>query len=149
MASMVTPHNGQMVRIIELEDRGDRRGSSFTLQERHFDFLGSVVDVHFSTTLPGCTRGNHFHRLRKEVLIVRFEDAWTLAWDQGEGSVPETRKFAGTGTVASEIEPLASHAVRNDGQRLLMIFAMCNAPYDREKPDSYGRIVLASPSGVN
>ena len=133
-----------MVRITELEDLGDRRGSSFTLQERQFAFLGAVVDLHFSTTLPGCIRGNHFHRVRKEVLIVRFEDAWTLAWDRGEGTVPEIRKFAGAGTVAIEIEPLASHAVRNDGQRPLMIFAMCDAPYDREKPDSYSRIVLPS-----
>ncbi len=133
-----------MVRIFELDDRGDQRGSSYTLQERQFSFLGSVEDVHFSTTLPGHIRGNHFHRLRKEVLIVRYEDAWTFAWDQGEGTVPELRKFEGAGTVAVEIEPLASHAVRNDGQRPLLIFAMCNGIYDRANPDSHGRIVLTA-----
>jgi UDP-2-acetamido-2,6-beta-L-arabino-hexul-4-ose reductase len=133
-----------MVRVIELEDRGDQRGSSCTLQERHFSFLGSVVDVHFSTTLPGHIRGNHFHRLRKEVLVVRFEDSWTLAWDQGEGSVPEIRRFDGAGTVVVEIEPLASHAVRNDGQQPLLIFAMTNGLYDPANPDSYSRIVLTA-----
>jgi hypothetical protein len=69
--------------------------------------------------------------LRKEVLVVRFEDSWTLAWDQGEGSVPEIRRFDGAGTVVVEIEPLASHAVRNDGQQPLLIFAMttvCTIP---------------------
>jgi len=131
-----------MVRIFPLDDRGDRRGSSYTLGDRQFSFLGSVADVHFSTTLPGHIRGNHFHRLRKEVLVVRYEDSWTLAWDQGEGSVPELRKFEGAGTVAVEIEPLASHAVRNDGRRPLLIFAMCNGPYDPTNPDSYARVVL-------
>ena len=133
-----------MVRILPLDDRGDQRGSSYTLPEQQFSFLGSVVDVHFSTTLPGHIRGNHFHRLRKEVLLVRFEDSWTLAWDPGEGTAPEIRKFDGTGTVVVEIEPLASHAVRNDGQHPLLIFAMTNGPYDRANPDSYSRIVLAA-----
>ena len=87
-----------MVRIFYLDDRGDQRGSSYTIEEQQLAFLGSVKDVHFSTTLPGHMRGNHFHRLRKEVLVVRFEDSWTLAWDQGEGTVNELRKFDGAGT---------------------------------------------------
>jgi dTDP-4-dehydrorhamnose 3,5-epimerase-like enzyme len=131
-----------MVRILELADRGDQRGFSYSLQERQFSFLGSVEDVHFSMTLPGHIRGNHFHRLRKEVLVVRFEDSWTLAWDQGERTAPELRKFEGAGTVVVEIEPLESHAVRNDGQRPLWIFAMTNGLYDPANPDSYSRIVL-------
>lgn len=131
-----------MVRILSLEDRGDRRGFSYTVQDRQLSFLGSVEDVHFSSTLPGHIRGNHFHRLRKELLIVRHEDSWTLAWDRGEGTDVETRKFEGAGTVAVEIEPLASHAVRNDGQRPLLIFAMTDGLYDPANPDSYGRIVL-------
>src|SRR3984885_16125610 len=133
-----------MVRILTLDDRGDQRGSSYTLQERQLSFLGSVIDVHFSTTLPGHIRGNHFHRLRKEVLVVRHEDSWTLAWDGGEGTASGNRKFEGAGTVVVEIEPLASHAVRNDGQRPLLIFAMTNGLYDPSNPDSYGRVVLAA-----
>ena len=134
-----------MVRILSLDDHGDQRGSSYSLQDRQFSFLGAVEDVHFSTTLPGHIRGNHFHRLRKEVLVVRFEDSWTLAWDRGEHTVPEIRRFDGAGTVVVEIEPLASHAVRNDGQRPLLIFAMTNGLYDPANPDSYSRIVLAAP----
>ena len=131
-----------MVRILSLDDHGDQRGSSYSLQDRQFSFLGAVEDVHFSTTLPGHIRGNHFHRLRKEVLVVRFEDSWTLAWDRGEHTVPEIRRFDGAGTVVVEIEPLASHAVRNDGQRPLLIFAMTNGLYDPANPDSSARIVL-------
>ena len=133
-----------MVRILSLDDQGDQRGSSYTLPAQQLAFLGSVADVHFSTTLPGHIRGNHFHRLRREVLVVRFEDAWTLAWDQGEGTISELRKFAGAGTVIVAIEPLASHAVRNDGQRPLLIFALTNGVYDASNPDSYSRIVLSA-----
>jgi dTDP-4-dehydrorhamnose 3,5-epimerase-like enzyme len=134
-----------MVRIFPLDDHGDRRGFSYTLQARQFSFLGSVEDVHFSMTLPGHLRGNHFHRLRKEVLVIRFEDSWTLAWDHGEGSIPELRKFDGAGTVVVEIEPLASHAVRNDGRQPLLIFAMSNGLYDQANPDAHARIVLPPP----
>ena len=77
-------------------------------------------------------------------LVVRYEDSWTLAWDQGEGTVPEVRTFEGAGTVVVEVEPLASHAVRNDGQRPLLIFDMTNGLYDPANPDSYSRIVLAA-----
>ena len=133
-----------MVRILSLDDHGDQRGSSYTLPAQQLAFLGSVADVHFSTTLPGHTRGNHFHRLRREVLVVRFEDAWTLAWDQGGGTISELRKFDGAGTVIVAIEPLASHAVRNDGQRPLLIFALTNGVYDASNPDSYSRIVLSA-----
>src|SRR5689334_21724322 len=132
----------EMVRILTLDDRGDQRGSSFTLPEQQLAFLGSIVDVHFSTTLPGHVRGNHFHRLRKEVLVVHHEDSWTFAWDEGEGTAVRSRKFVGTGTVVVEIEPLASHAVLNDGQRPLLIFAMTNGPYDPGHPDAYSRRVL-------
>jgi len=131
-----------MVRIVFLDNRGDQRGFSYSLQDGQLSFLGSVDDVHFSMTLPGHIRGNHFHRLRKEVLVVCFEDCWTLAWDQGEGTIPELRKFEGAGTVVVEIDPLAAHAVRNDGQRPLLIFAMSNGLYDPANPDAYGRIVL-------
>ena len=136
----------KMVRILSLDDRGDQRGFSYTVEDRQLSFLGSVEDVHFSSTLPGHIRGNHFHRLRKEVLIVRHEDCWTLAWDWGEGTDVETRKFEGAGTVAVEIEPLASHAVRNDGQRPLLIFAMTDGLYDPANPDSYGRVMLQPPT---
>ena len=136
----------KMVRILSLDDRGDQRGFSYTVEDRQLSFLGSVEDVHFSSTLPGHIRGNHFHRLRKEVLIVRHEDSWTLAWDWGEGTEVETRKFEGAGTVAVEIEPLASHAVRNDGTRPLLIFAMTDGLYDPANPDSYGRVMLQPPT---
>jgi dTDP-4-dehydrorhamnose 3,5-epimerase-like enzyme len=131
-----------MIRILPLDDHGDKRGFSYSLEEQQFSFLGVVEDVHFSMTAPGHMRGNHFHRVRKEVLVVRFEDAWTFAWDLGEGTVPEMRKFDGSGTVIVEIEPLASHAVRNDGQKPLLIFAMTNGLYNPASPDSYARIVL-------
>lgn len=131
-----------MVRILALDNRGDRRGFTYSLEYGQFAFLGSVQDAYFSSTLPGQVRGNHFHRVRREVLIVHYEDSWTLAWDRGEGTTPELRQFDGTGTVAVEIEPLASHAVRNDGREPLLIFAMTNGLYDPVHPDAFSRIVL-------
>lgn len=132
----------EMVRIVSLDDRGDRRGSSYSLEEQQLEFLGSVKDVHLSMTLPGCTRGNHVHRVRKEVLVVRYEDAWTFAWGRNDGTGTKVRKFEGVGTAVVEIEPLTSHAVRNDGQRPLWIFAMTNGLYDPANPDADARKVL-------
>jgi hypothetical protein len=78
------------------------------------------------------------------ISIVCEKKCWWFAWDQGERTIPELRKFEGAGTAVVEIEPVASHAVRNDGQRPLLIFAMTNGVYDPASPDSYSRIVLAA-----
>jgi dTDP-4-dehydrorhamnose 3,5-epimerase-like enzyme len=133
-----------MVRVFTLEDNGDQRGSSYTLPSAQLEFLGSVQDVHFSMTSHGGVRGNHFHRLKREVLVVRFEDSWTLAWDEGEGTAPKLRTFTGSGTVAVEVDPLASHAVRNDGTKPVLIFAVSNGPYNPAHPDVHARKVIDS-----
>ncbi len=133
-----------MVRVCVLENGGDQRGFSYSLPSAQIAYLGQVQDVHFSMTSQGAVRGNHFHRLKREVLLVRFEDAWTLAWDEGAGAVPITRGFTGSGTVAVEIDPLASHAVRNDGAKPLLILGLSSAPYDAARPDVHARKVLDS-----
>jgi len=122
MASIVT--------FQEVLNHGDRRGFSFTVPAEALAFLGGVGDVHLSSVLPSAVRGNHYHTLRREVILVNYHTEWSFHWDEGEGSPAQHRQFAGTGAVLVLLEPGASHAVRNDGNGSQVLAAVLSAPYD-------------------
>lgn len=127
-----------------LPDGGDERGSSFALPATWLGSAGGPVDVHVTTLVPGGVRGNHFHRERRELLIVVHQGAWSVHWDEGsEGTPVRSRVFEGRGAVLIEVPPLVSHAVRNDGSAVLQITGLSDGLYDPAAPDAYSRTVVA------
>lgn len=118
------------VRFQEVRNHGDQRGFSFTVPAEALAFLGSVGDVHLSSVLPSTVRGNHYHTIRREVILVNYHTEWSFHWDEGEGCPAQHRQFAGSGAVLVLLEPGASHAVRNDGNGSLVLAAVLSAPYD-------------------
>jgi hypothetical protein len=38
-------------------------------------------------------RGNHFHIVRNEILLVMSADRWSLHWDSGEGTQVTAQMF--------------------------------------------------------
>jgi oxalate decarboxylase/phosphoglucose isomerase-like protein (cupin superfamily) len=132
-----------MITFRDLPNTGDHRGDSYSPGEAIDRFLGRTVqDAHLATVLPGAMRGNHYHRARHEVILVLYRDAWIFAWDTGEGTARQSRRFEGTGAVLIEVTPLASHAMRNDGTQPLVLLGLSNGPYDPQAPDAYARAVL-------
>jgi dTDP-4-dehydrorhamnose 3,5-epimerase-like enzyme len=128
---------------LEVTDSGDERGSSFPVPGSWFSEAFPVRDGHITTLLPGHTRGNHFHRTRQEFFVVMFDDLWSLHWDTGEGTPCQYRQFEGRGTVLVRIQPLASHAIRNDGSDLLRLVGLTDGAYDPVTPDAFPRKVTS------
>lgn len=135
---------GTELKVIELKDSGDGRGSSFPVPEQCFEDGFTVRDAHLSTLSPGHVRGNHFHITRNEVLLVMSADRWSLYWDTGEGTQVTARMFDGPGSVLIRVPPYASHAIKNDGTQPLRIVGLTDGPYDPVSPDSYPRRVTSS-----
>ena len=133
-----------MIRFHELKNGGDARGDSFSLGSLVGEALPRVGDAHLTTMLPGAIRGNHFHRDRQEVILVLYRDAWTFAWDSGEGTAMEERRFTGAGAVMIEVAPLCAHGVRNDGREPMVLLGMTDGAFDPVRPDSYVRRVIAA-----
>ncbi|HEX6096610.1 MAG TPA: hypothetical protein VF432_09820 [Thermoanaerobaculia bacterium] len=106
--------------MADLSPRTDARGSSFGVELP----FGDVRECHVATVRPGAIRGNHFHTVRREVLVVMYSDRWTLLWDEGEGSPVRSRAFEGSGAVVLEAGPHCAHAVRNDGARDLHLVSL-------------------------
>ena len=62
------------LRVTELRDSGDERGSSFPAPGTCFETGFDLRDAHLTTLLPGHVRGNHFHVARHEILLVMSAD---------------------------------------------------------------------------
>jgi oxalate decarboxylase/phosphoglucose isomerase-like protein (cupin superfamily) len=118
------------IQISELENRGDARGFSFTTLPSALEFVGLVRDMHLASTAPGAVRGNHYHLRRREAIVIFPGTAWSLHWDEGEGTPAQHRSFDGSSAVLVLVSPGSSHAVRNDGSTPLWLVACSSEPYD-------------------
>lgn len=120
------------VQVAELGNRGDARGLSFSAPPEALAFVGRMSDLHLASTKPGAVRGNHYHQLRHEALVVMPGAKWSLHWDEGRDSPAQHREFHGRSAVLVLISPGASHAVRNDseGEDELWLIAISSEPYD-------------------
>ena len=118
------------IQISELGNNGDLRGFSFTVPADALDFLERVSDIHMASTAPGAIRGNHYHLLRREAIVLLPGTAWSLHWDEGEGMPAQHRGFDGGSAVLVLVSPGASHAVRNDGASPLWLVACSSETYD-------------------
>jgi len=115
---------------MELANGGDARGFSFTAPDDAMRFLGRISDVHLASTKPSAVRGNHYHLRRREAIVIFPGAAWSMHWDEGEGTSARHRQFDGSTAVLVLVSPGASHAVRNDDTKSLWFVAFSSEPYD-------------------
>jgi dTDP-4-dehydrorhamnose 3,5-epimerase-like enzyme len=118
------------LKISELNNHGDARGFSFSPPVEALDFLGRIADMHLASTGPGSVRGNHYHKRKQEAIIFLPGAAWSLHWDEGEGTPVQHRSFDGSASILVLVSPGCSHAVRNDGSGLLWLVACSSEPYE-------------------
>jgi dTDP-4-dehydrorhamnose 3,5-epimerase-like enzyme len=118
------------IKISELNNHGDARGFSFSPPAEALDFLGRIADMHLASTKPGAVRGNHFHIRKREAIVFLPGAAWSLHWDEGEGTATHRHTFDGSEAVLVLVSPGASHAVRNEGDATLWLVACSSEPYD-------------------
>ncbi len=118
------------IQISELNNSGDARGYSFSPPAAALDFVGRIADMHLASTGPGAVRGNHYHLRKREAILILPGAAWSLHWDQGEGTPAQHLSFSGSSAVLVLVSPGASHAVRNDGPTTLWLVTCSSEAYD-------------------
>jgi len=121
---------GSRIQIVQLENRGDARGLSYSAPAESLAFVGQPGDMHLVSAKPGAVRGNHYHLRRREALVVLPGSRWSLHWDEGEQASSQHREFDGSCAVLVLISPGAAHAVRNDGERDLWIVVFSSDAFD-------------------
>ena len=131
--------------MVDLKDTGDSRGSSFGVPAELFAGPFPLVDMHVATIEPGAVRGNHYHVVRQELLVIMATDRWSLHWDEGAGTTAQRQDFTGSGAVLVTVPSGVSHAIRNDGAVPMQIIGLTDGPYDMARPDAYPRTVVSVP----
>jgi UDP-2-acetamido-2,6-beta-L-arabino-hexul-4-ose reductase len=120
---------------VPLQEHKDNRGSFFEVARS----WGGTGQSSFSTTHPGITRGNHYHRRRVERFVV-------LA---GKANLALRRMFTEQViNIAADDEPIAvdqpigwSHNLTNTGDQTLYTFFWTNDIFDPGNPDTYAEPV--------
>jgi dTDP-4-dehydrorhamnose 3,5-epimerase-like enzyme len=134
-----------VLEFTEIPDSGDVRGNSFPVPAELFAQTSPFVlrDMHISTIRPGCTRGDHYHSIRHEILVVMPVGKWSLYWDTGSTTRVRHQRFDGTRAVVIRVSPHASHALRNDGDSDLWVIGLCDEAFDPSGTETVPRKVSA------
>jgi dTDP-4-dehydrorhamnose 3,5-epimerase-like enzyme len=130
------------IEITAIENYGDIRGDLYNVSDADLQFFDKVQNVHFGKIHPNAVRGNHYHRQTKEMLIISYSDAWTLAW-AGKGTARiSTKGFTGSGAVLIKINEGVAHALKNNGDKDLELIALSNKKFSKDNTDAVSRILI-------
>ena len=112
---------------------------------KHTDNRGAFVEVvraetsgqySYSTTVPGITRGNHYHTRKAERFIVIKGKASIQLRKIGTDKVIEYH-LDGDDPSFVDMPIWYTHNITNTGQEELLTLFWINEPYDQEDPDTF------------
>lgn len=116
--------------------KSDERGSFFeVLKNTNFG------QISISTTKPGYVRGNHFHHTKVEKFIVLSGKGLFLYKDLNTDKIKE---FILTDKSKRMIETIPGivHAIKNTGDKDLILMMWANEIFDHDAPDTYSEEIL-------
>lgn len=119
----------------QLEPRSDERGRLIELVQAH-----TAGQMFISSTVPGVTRGNHFHRRKVERFIV-VEGTATISLRRLLHNDVVTFTVSGQHPVAVDIPTLHTHNITNVGSDSLTTVFWTDEIFDPARPDTYAAIV--------
>lgn len=121
---------------VGLSRHADARGSFFEIIRSH----GGSGQSSFSTTQPGISRGDHFHRRKIERFTVLAGSATISLRRVFTDEVIEFR-VTGDEPVAVDMPTMWSHKITNTGSDLLYTSFWSNDIFDPEAPDTIAEAV--------
>lgn len=104
------------------------------------DDLNVYRNLHVVISQPGAIRGNHCHRLSKELVAV--EGPALVRYEQGnqitDVNVPSKAVWKFT------FPPGTAHAIKNMGKNNIVLIALNTLPRNQKEPDCQTRIIIPS-----
>ncbi|AZQ76775.1 SDR family oxidoreductase [Flaviflexus ciconiae] len=116
---------------ISLARHADNRGAFFEIIRSH----GGSGQSSFSTTVPGITRGDHFHRRKVERFTVLAGQA-TIAMRRLFTEEVHTFEVTGDTPMAIDMPTMWAHKITNTGDDLLYTSFWTNDIFDPVNPDT-------------
>ncbi len=100
----------------------DERGERYSMPQEAVEFMREIDEMHYVSIVPNAIRGNHFHELSKELIILNYSDDWQLSWRLPDDDRLYTRQFSGKGMILVEIQAKVTHAFKNTGNSPIYLF---------------------------
>lgn len=115
----------------ELRGHQDNRGT-------FYEFVKTLDSGQFSisTTVPGVTRGNHYHNTKNEKFLVIKGEA-SIKHRQIQGDEVLEYKVSDKKMEVVEMIPGYTHDITNTGDSEMVLLLWANETFDRENPDTY------------
>lgn len=123
-------------RAIKLTRHADPRGSFFEIVKSH----GGQGQSSFSTTVPGVTRGDHFHRRKIERFTVLAGEA-EISMRRLFSADSVTFRVTGDEPIAIDMPTGWAHNIRNIGSGDLYTSFWSNELFDPTNPDTHAEVV--------
>lgn len=121
---------------LDIIRHADARGSFFEIVRAH----GGPGQTSFSTTAPGVTRGDHYHRRKVERFTVLAGEAEISLRKLGTSDV-HTFRVNGETPVSVDMPTLVSHNITNVGDSTLYTAFWTNDIFDPKNPDTIPEVV--------
>lgn len=121
---------------LRLGRRADSRGSLFEVVRTY----GGGGQASFSTTLPGMSRGDHFHRRKFERFVILSGDA-TISLRKLFSTEAVDMVVSGDSPVAVDVPTMWVHRITNTGERELYTALWSNETFDSQSPDTYVEVI--------
>ena len=121
---------------IPLVKHADPRGSFFEMIRAH----GGESQASFSTTVPGISRGDHYHRRKVERFTVLVGEA-TIALRKLFSNDVQEIHVTGDVPVSVDMPTLWSHKITNTGPSTLFTSFWANELFDENRPDTIRELV--------
>ena len=120
-------------KITELKKNIDDRG--WLAEVIREDIIGEFKQVYVATMKKGVTRGNHYHKNRREWFCVIKGIARMTLWV--EGGVTTEIIMDEKELRLIEVPPLAWHKLENIGKGTLIKISATSDLYDKNNTDTY------------
>jgi UDP-2-acetamido-2,6-beta-L-arabino-hexul-4-ose reductase len=114
-----------------LELKTDQRGSLFELLKTR-----SAGQIFLSTTLPGVTRGNHFHHTKTEKFVV-IQGSGIIQFRSAIGDEIIEYGVNGAQPRVVDIPPGYTHNITNTGEDTMITLFWANEIFDPQNPDTF------------
>lgn len=121
---------------VQLNRHADERGAFFEIIRSH----GGPGQSSFSTTAPGITRGDHFHRRKIERFTV-LEGHARISLRRLYTDRVFTFDVSGDKPCAIDMPTMWSHNIKNTGTGALFTSFWTNDHFDPNSPDTIGEVV--------
>lgn len=119
-----------------LDVKADPRGSFVEVVQS----MGGAGQTSFSTTVPGVTRGNHFH-LRKIERFSVLRGSATIAIRPVMGTATSVFEVSGAEPSFVDMPTLHTHNITNTGTDELLTVFWINELFDPQDADTYPELV--------